>query len=240
MPRLPIFCMLFPLLVANAQQTVSVHVVMTQGTSAKTTTPSKDPRTGSLANPAVVWLEPLQREHQDHVDTPHTYTMVQHDKMFSPSMLVVPVGSVVSFPNKDPFFHNVFSFFNGQRFDLGLYQAGQTRNVTFSRAGVSYIFCNIHPEMAAAIIALDTPHYALVDEQGDATLLHVPSGSYALHVWSEFASPEDLAAVTREVSIGEEHTDLGVITIHNAGAPWTHHLNKFGQNYETHPPEPYQ
>ena len=116
------------------------------------------------------------------------------------------------------------------------------RRATSHLAGPAFLtsFCNIHPEMAAAIIALDTPHYALVDEQGDATLLHVPSGSYALHVWSEFASPEDLAAVTREVSIGEEHTDLGVITIHNAGAPWTHHLNKFGQNYDTRPLEPYQ
>ena len=240
MQRLFLLCMLFPQLMAHAQQIVSVHVVMKQGVSAHTATPSNDPDTSSLTHHAVIWLEPLQREHQDHVDTPHTYTMVQHDKMFSPSMLVVPVGSVVSFPNNDPFFHNVFSLFNGQRFDLGLYQAGQTRNVTFSRAGVSYIFCNIHPEMAAAIIALDTPHYALVDEQGDATLTHVPTGTYILHVWSEFASPEDLAALTRQVSVDEGRTDLGVVTIHDAGVPRTHHLNKFGQNYDTHPPEPYQ
>ena len=190
---------------------------------------------------AVLWLEPLQHEHQDQVEAiPRTYTMVQHDKMFSPSMLVVPVGSIVSFPNKDPFFHNVFSFFNGQRFDLGLYQAGQTRNITFGRAGVSYIFCNIHPEMAAAIIALDTPYYALVDEQGEATLQHVPAGRYTLHVWSESASPEDLTALTHEVSVDEGRTDLGVIRIHAAAAPLTHHLNKFGQKYDTHPTEPYQ
>ena len=68
-------------------------------------------------------------------------------------MLVVPVGSVVAFPNRDPFFHNVFSLFEGKRFDLGLYEAGSTRDVLFDKPGVSYIFCNIHAEMSAVVIA---------------------------------------------------------------------------------------
>ena len=77
--------------------------------------------------------------------------------MFTPHILVVPVGSVVRFPNADPFFHNVFSLFDGKRFDLGLYEAGSTKEVTFSREGLSYIFCNIHPEMSAVVISLSTP-----------------------------------------------------------------------------------
>jgi len=64
-------------------------------------------------------------------------------------VLVVPVGSVVDFPNHDPFFHNVFSLFDGKRFDLGLYEAGATNSVRFDRLGVSFLFCNIHPEMSA-------------------------------------------------------------------------------------------
>ena len=70
------------------------------------------------------------------------------------------MGAVVQFPNHDPFFHNVFSLFEGKRFDLGLYEAGSSRNVSFDRPGISYIFCNIHAEMSAVVIAcrlLTTP-----------------------------------------------------------------------------------
>ena len=67
--------------------------------------------------------------------------------MFEPHLLIIPLGSTVSFPNLDPFFHNVFSQFNGKRFDLGLYEAGSTRDVRFDHEGVSYLFCNIHPEI---------------------------------------------------------------------------------------------
>ena len=66
-------------------------------------------------------------------------------------------GSSVEFPNRDPWFHNVFSLFNGKRFDLGLYEAGSTRTVHFDREGISFIFCNIHPEMSAVIVVLRTP-----------------------------------------------------------------------------------
>ena len=78
----------------------------------------------------------------------------QKNKAFEPHLLVVTIGSNVEFPNDDPWFHNVFSLFNGKRFDLGLYEAGTTRTVHFEREGVSYIFCNIHPEMSAVVVVL--------------------------------------------------------------------------------------
>ena len=83
--------------------------------------------------------------------------LVQKNKSFEPHVLVVPVGSSVEFPNRDPFFHNVFSLFEGKRFDLGLYEAGSTRNVVFDKPGISYIFCNIHSEMSAVVIAVEQP-----------------------------------------------------------------------------------
>src|SRR5207248_4414797 len=85
--------------------------------------------------------------------------LVQKNKTFGPHLVVVQVGSAVEFPNQDPFFHNVFSLFEGKRFDLGLYESGSTRSVVFNRAGVSYIFCNIHPEMSAVVVALNTTYY---------------------------------------------------------------------------------
>lgn len=100
--------------------------------------------------------------------------LVQRNKSFEPHVLVVPVGSVVEFPNQDPFFHNVFSLFEGKRFDLGLYEAGTTRNVVFDKPGISYIFCNIHSEMSAVVIAVGSPYYGISDQRGRVSIPNVP------------------------------------------------------------------
>jgi hypothetical protein len=92
------------------------------------------------AVPAVIWLEPLAGTPALPFPPHGHYTLLQKNRTFSPHLQVIPVGSVVQFPNSDPFFHNVFSLFNGKRFDLGLYEAGSSKSVTFPRAGVSYIF----------------------------------------------------------------------------------------------------
>ncbi|MGA3081107.1 MAG: hypothetical protein ABSD44_06960 [Terracidiphilus sp.] len=186
--------------------------------------------------PAVVaWLTPLGVN--EAVAAPlqtHTYQMAQKDKMFDPHLLVVPVGSLVVFPNRDPFFHNVFSLFNGKRFDLGLYEAGSERHVRFDREGVSYIFCNIHPEMGAVILSLVTPYYA-VSREGMIAISQVPPGKYILNVWSEGATPESLNAARREVTVEAAATSLGIISLVAAPSPIMHHANKFGEPYSTAP-----
>jgi plastocyanin len=161
--------------------------------------------------------------------------LVQKNKSFEPHLLVVPVGSVVQFPNRDPFFHNVFSLFEGKRFDLGLYEAGSTRNVHFDKPGVSFIFCNIHSEMSAVVIALSTPYYAVSDAHGRIVIPHVPDGKYHLHIWYETALPEELNALTRDVVISEKTAALGAMSLKLADLPKTH-ANKYGKEYE--PPAP--
>src|SRR5271156_4334056 len=96
------------------------------------------------AVPAVVWLEPLEGTPAPPFVPRDHYTLLQKNRTFIPHLQVIPVGSIVQFPNADPFYHNVFSLFEGKRFDLGLYEAGTTRNVVFDKPGISYIFCNIH------------------------------------------------------------------------------------------------
>jgi len=155
--------------------------------------------------------------------------------MFLPHLLVVPVGSTVSFPNADPFFHDVFSLFDGRRFDLGLYEAGSTRSVVFSREGVSYIFCNIHSEMSAVVISLATSLYSFADPHGVFHFKNVPNGDYDLHIWIEGRKQGSLDQLTRRVHIVGETVDLGEI---RSDALEEHqHLNKFGRPYEpeSHP-----
>jgi plastocyanin len=185
---------------------------------------------------AVIWLTPESGTVPVQPQAPSPPPrLVQHNKSFVPHLLVVPVGSVVEFPNHDPFFHNVFSLFEGKRFDLGLYEAGSTRDVHFDKPGVSYIFCNIHAEMSAVIIALATPYYGISDNRGQMAIPNVPSGSYKLQVWSETASPEDLNANARQVQISADSADLGELRIPRPGQSLAH-KNKYGHDYD--PPNP--
>src|SRR5215472_7726873 len=158
---------------------------------------------------AVVWLSPASPD--PSALTPVRTTLRQKNKAFEPHLLAVPKGSIVDFPNLDPWFRNVFSLFNGKKFDLGLYEAGTTRTVHFDREGVSYIFCNIHPEMSAVVVVVPSPYFAVAGKNGDFSLASVPAGRYAVHVWSENALPEILVAMTHEVEISGSSHSVGTL-----------------------------
>jgi plastocyanin len=185
------------------------------------------------ASKVVVWLVPVQafqpasaRTGQKH------YRLLQHNKRFDPGLLVVPVGSVVDFPNLDPWFHNVFSLYRGKRFDLGLYQAGSVRSVSFDRPGPSYLFCNIHPEMTGVVLAVNSEFFTVSDKSGKFSIFAVPPGQYVLHVWHENAAVSSLQSAQRTVEVGESNVALPGISIllnHHAG---TDHKNKYGQDYD--------
>jgi len=189
----------------------------------------------------VVWLTPMPGTGGDapiappasNPQTPQQNPrLVQKNKSFEPHILVVPAGSMVEFPNHDPFFHNVFSLFEGKRFDLGLYEAGTSRVVRFDRPGISYIFCNIHPEMSAVVITLTTPLYAISSRDGELSLPSVPYGRYQLHIWSEGMGPENVQPQTREINIGENATSLGVIRVPGTNGQRMAHKNKYGRDYD--------
>ena len=139
---------------------------------------------------------------------------------------------MVEFPNRDPFFHNVFSLFEGKRFDLGLYEAGTSRTVRFDRPGISYIFCNIHPEMSAVVITITTPLYAIANQDGQVSLADVPYGRYVLRVWSEGMGPENEQPLTREITIAGDAPSLGVIRVPEANGQGMAHKNKYGREYD--------
>jgi plastocyanin len=156
--------------------------------------------------------------------------LLQKDKRFTPHVVAVTVGTAIEFPNRDPFFHDVFSLYHGKPFDLGLYESGSARSVRFTRPGVSYIFCNIHPDMSAVVVALPTPYFAVSARDGSFHIDHVPPGKYKVELWYELASPPDLTSLSREVEITSGENVLPALTLH-ASDSHSDHLNKYGEPY---------
>ena len=184
----------------------------------------------------VVWMKPLDPTTQKSSDPqPRRQKLIQIHKTFEPHVLVVEVGSVVDFPNRDPFFHNVFSLFEGKRFDLGLYEAGATNSVKFDRVGVSYLFCNIHPEMSAVVVSVDTPHYGISDRTGKISIANVPNGRYEVHYWCERGLPDGLQLLTKTVTITNGSRNLAPVEISENPNFTSLHKNKYGQDYAPPP-----
>lgn len=107
----------------------------------------------------------------------------QKDLKFNPRVLAVVVGTTVDFPNNDKTFHNVFSNSEAKKFDLGLYPSGQSRSVTFDKAGVVKILCNAHPHMEAYIVVKNHPYFIVPDSRGNYSLNGIPLGKYRVEVW---------------------------------------------------------
>lgn len=184
---------------------------------------------------AVVWLKSLEAKAATPLaQSPPSQHMriVQKHKRFNPHVLAVELGTVVDFPNFDPFFHNVFSLYDGKRFDLGLYEAGGSRSVTFTHPGVCFIFCNIHPEMSAVVVVLDTPYFAVSSRTGEIRIDNVPPGRYSVAVWHERANPDRPADSPREVLLSAANATLGGIHLRAAGQIVPPHKNKYDRDYD--------
>src|SRR5438046_9881770 len=181
----------------------------------------------------VVWLVTQDSVRTIGFNAERTnYRMVQYDKKFEPNLLVVPTESVVDFPHLDPWFHSVFSLYRGKRFDLGLYEAGSQKEVRFDRPGASYVFCNIHPEMLAVVLIVDSEFYGISDKAGHISIPDVPPGRYLLHVWSENATPAALQALERLIVIGNGNHGLPTLSIPGTRQISMKHKTKFGRDYD--------
>src|SRR5215467_696487 len=178
----------------------------------------------------VVWLEPRVNSVSPPLPS-RTAQMMQKNKMFTPHVLAVPLGGSVSFPNLDPIFHNAFSNFNGQIFDVGLYKPGSSRTVVFKRAGVVRVFCNIHPQMSAVILVLDTPYFAVSNKAGAFEIDDVPPGEYQVHVFHERAAEETLDSLTHKITIETAALELPPLPISESGYLQVPHKNKYGKEY---------
>ena len=183
---------------------------------------------GARPATAVVYAEPMDVAPPRR---PGRFTLRQKNKTFQPSVLAIPVGSTVEFPNEDLIFHNVFSLAGPQPFDLGLYRAGASRSRTFTTAAAYRVFCNIHPQMTALIVVVPTPYVTLAGPDGRYTL-DLPPGRYRVTALSNRAQ-----AVTAEVTSLAGASAAPDVTLDESGFVTAAHKNKHGQEY---PPESYK
>lgn len=147
---------------------------------------AESPASDCRCNPGLYSVVYLTGENLPEIERPDSLPAIaQIEQRFEPSVLAVSVGTKVSFPNLDPYYHNVFSYSSTKRFDLGRYPKGETKVVEFDKPGLVKVFCEIHFSMRAYVHVLETPYFVVSDEQGRFTIDNVRPGDYTLHVWQE-------------------------------------------------------
>jgi plastocyanin len=135
--------------------------------------------------------------------------LVQKDKTFVPDVLVIPRGTSVYFPNEDTVRHHVYSFSAIKPFEIKLYVGTPAAPVLFDQSGVAVLGCNIHDEMIAWVVALDTPYYSRSDQQGEAKLTSVPAGEYTLRVWhKDLLNEQDVPKLTVNLNNTPQRTSV--------------------------------
>lgn len=182
----------------------------------------KGPARGSDIKQAVVYYEPAAPASLRAAEAP--LEMVTRKKEFLPRVLAVPKGSRVRFPNQDPILHNVFSVSGGNKFDLGLYKRGPGKEKRFEEPGLVRVYCNVHHNMVANILVLDTPFFVSPGPTGEFVLTGLPRGKGKLTVWHEQAEPWAI-----EVDVpGAKPVAARIEVVKPLIPP---HLNKSGQSY---------
>lgn len=118
----------------------------------------------------------------------------QVQKQFTPYVSVVQVGSKISFPNKDNIRHHVYSFSPAKPFELKLYSGTPSQPMVFDKTGTVVLGCNIHDWMLAYVLVVDTPYFAVSDNNGNATVNNLVSTRYRVHIWH----PDQINAIADE------------------------------------------
>jgi plastocyanin len=194
------------------------------------------PRSNSAE--VVVWIEATRREaipgsrNPGREKAPAPPSMTSSHKKFVPRVVAVSSGEAVSFPNEDPIFHNVFSVSGENRFDLGLYRRGKSKDRVFSAPGLVRVYCNIHPQMVGYVRVVDSDFFAVTRADGAFFFDGVPAGERKVRAWCEEGGETSAAASVRAGRPAEISLTLEV----GAFKPESH-KNKYGKDYPPPPPD---
>ena len=136
---------------------------------------------------AAVFLE--SREAKLAARPVNNLEIVQSARQFQPAVTLVPVGSAVNFPNRDTVRHHLYSFSPVKKFEIKLYVGTPAAPVLFDQPGIAALGCNIHDNMAAWVVVVETPYYGLSGADGKLSLARLPPGSYHLRTWHPGLAP---------------------------------------------------
>jgi plastocyanin len=138
----------------------------------------------------------------------------QENERFLPRVLPIVAGQTVTFPNRDRFYHNVFSVSSVEPFDLGQYKSSDPpRSQKFTKPGLVPVYCNIHPQMISYVVVLENPAFATTAEDGAFELRGVRAGPITVNAWlpgaqrvSKEITLEPGAEVTVELELAQTQT----------------------------------
>ena len=166
-------------------KSLALNLYLRRGISAANQ--KSQPPTNEVEN-VVLYLE---GRFADSYDPPEKNPVIlQADETFVPHVLPVIRGTTVTFPNGDPFFHNVFSLSSAKSFDLGRYPKDHVRSIRFDRPGIVKVFCHIHSHMSAVVLVFDHPYFTEADAEGRFRMDNIPPGTYELVAWHERLKPQ--------------------------------------------------
>jgi plastocyanin len=176
---------------------------------------------GVDASPILVYVTGF-----DEDPAKSTPEIVQKHKKFTPDLVAITAGQSITFPNGDPFLHNVFSPTPSRRFDLGSYRKGKSKSRKFPKAGVVDVFCNIHPEMSATIVVLPNRRFTFAKDDGSFTIEGVPAGTWHVFAYSRRATKP----VSAEITVSDGGTATVSLDLEETVRDFAHE-NKYGEKY---------
>ena len=165
-----------------------------------------DPAGRPLAD-AVVMLEPASGKLP--VKPMAGVEISQSKRQFHPSLTVVTVGTPVTFPNFDTVRHHVYSFSPIKTFELKLYRGVPAAPIVFDKPGAAVLGCNIHDQMSAWVVVVDTPYHARTGADGRVRIDGVAPGSYRLRAWHAGVAPGQEPA-PQSLAIGPADAEAGI------------------------------
>ncbi|OGX28996.1 MAG: hypothetical protein A3B78_04150 [Omnitrophica WOR_2 bacterium RIFCSPHIGHO2_02_FULL_67_20] len=183
--------------------TVSVAVEARAGTirGAVTASGVKD------ARDTLVYIDRIEGKEFPAPTTPAELRQI--NKEFIPHVLPIVKGGSVSFSNSDGILHNVH-LYRGRRslFNLATPAGASPITKIFREPGEVAVLCDVHPEMSAYILVLETPYAAVTTEDGSYTIAGVPPGAYVLKTWHEKLKPVTTAVTVEGESAVEVNVEL--------------------------------
>jgi plastocyanin len=162
----------------------------------------------------------------DETPPPAQVEIKQVNRHFIPDLIALPAGGRVSFPNGDPFLHNVFSPTAARSFDVGSYKQGETRSRVFPHRGVIDIYCNIHPEMSATLVVLPNTKFAFADANGHFEIKNVPPGNWTVFAFSRHA----VQPVSVQLTVPADGAAEVTLQLDEVQREFSH-ANKYGEKY---------